>query len=221
MKIRKILNSLLVFGFVLAVLVVARLVIERADQGVLRQARMNTHSTGTESITTYGMEDGALSGRVSALGIGADPAARNVLQARFKAVLNNGLRRPVQIRGMRAVTRGGKSLRQFDFSFEKAVLAPGQDYAFSGAGAADAEFFNEIVRNYDMALRVQTDIGELELPLFIYTLEVETALAAGLLKTNQVSLGEAQGIIHFLNCEQASADRVCEPALKQMETGGF
>jgi hypothetical protein len=216
MKIRKTLGSLLVLGFMLGMFGLARLAVKDADQGIAQQAAVNTQSTGTESITAYVFENGTLTGRVSALGIGADPAVHDSLQARFKAVLNNGLRRPVKIKGIQAVTRDGKSLRQFDFSFEKVELAPGQDYAFSGAGAAGAEFFKEIVRKYDMALRVQTDIGELELPLFIYTLEVEAALAAGLLKTNLVSLGEARGVIHFLNCQQVSADQVCEPMLQQM-----
>jgi hypothetical protein len=216
MKLRKILNSLLVLGFLLAMLGVAQRVIERADQGIVQQATVNTRSAGTESITTFHFGNGTLTGRVSALDIGADAEARDSLQARFKAALINGLQQPVKIQDVQAVTRGGRSLRQFDFSFEKAELAPGQNYTFAGAGSADAEFFNGIVRKFDMALQVKTDIGELELPLITYTLEVEPALAAGLLKTNRVSLDEAQGIIHFLNCEQASAGQVCEPVLEQM-----
>jgi hypothetical protein len=219
MRLWKILNSLFVLGFLLALLGVALHVIEKADRGIVPQAAVNTRATGTETITTYGFGNGTLTGHVSALGIGADTSARDSLQARFKAVLNNGLRQPLQIRDMRAVTRGGRHLRQFDFSFEKTELAPGHDYSFAGTAAADVEFFNEIVRKFDLALRVQTDIGELELPFMTYTLEVEAALATGLIKTNRVSLGEAQGIIHFLNCKQASVMEVCEPMLKQMGLG--
>lgn len=212
-RLRKAAYTLLVVAFMLAVFRLGYLIVERSDERIAEHAHLATESAGTESITTYGFDDGALTGRLSALGVAA---AGNGLRASFDGTLANRLERPIRIRGMQAVTRDGRSLDEFRFSFEKARVDAGHDYVFSGHAAVSPEFFNRIIRPYDVALRIATDIGALELPFQVYTLEVEPALAAGLLKTNRVRFGEAEGIISFLNCEQVSAHEVCEPMLEQM-----
>lgn len=214
MKVRKVFNSILVLAFMAAVFALAAGLIRNSDERMLEQAAATVESTGTETVTTYSFEGGSLVGQVSALAVGgAEPG----LQGRFDAALGNGLKREIKLRGVEAVTRGTrKSLKEFQFSFKKTTLAPGQRYAFGGTVPVSTEFFKKAIRKYDVALRVVTDVGVLELPLGIYTLEVEPALKTGLLQTNQVVVGDSQGIINFLNCEQASAEEVCEPMLEQM-----
>lgn len=217
MKARKIVNSVLVLAFIATVLGAGAVLVRKADQRMAEYIRLITHSTGTESVTTYSFDDGELIGRVSALGVGADDGAQHRLQGSFKASLVNRRSRPLRIRGMQAVTRGtGEALSEFRFSFEKTQVPAGQQYMFAGAVPVSSEFFNRIIRKYDVALRVTTDIGAILLPVEIYTLEVEPALAAGLLSTNQVSFGEAEGIINFLTCEQSSPEQLCEQVLKRM-----
>lgn len=217
MKTWKILNSILVFAFVLAVLWLGSILIRTADERTAEYTGLSTESTGTESVTTYRFDDGVLIGRVSPLSVGADDDAGNSLEGRFSALLVNQWDRSIKVRGMKAISRGtGETLRKFDFSFEKATVAPGQQYTFSGAVPVSPEFFNTKVRKYDVALRIATSEGALDLPLEIYTLEVEPAMAAGVLKTNHVSFGEAEGTINFMNCEQASPEQFCEEMLERM-----
>lgn len=222
MKVRKTVNSILVLGVVAAVLALAAGLIRKSDERVAEHGGMNTASTATESLTTFSFPEGSVIGRVGALGVGADAAKPNGLEGRIDGALTNRLNHPLRIRDVEAVTRGtGESLRQFRFSFEKATLEPGQRAVFAGAVAVSAEFFNQRIRGYDVMLRVVTDIGAFELPLENYTLEVEPAIAAGLLRTNHVRFGEAEGMIHFLSCDQASAREVCEPMLEQMGLPGI
>lgn len=217
-RLRKAAYSLLVIVFMLAVFRLGYMIVERSDQRLAQHAQPATEPAGTESITTYRFDNGTLAGRLSALGVGAPEGdARDGLRASFTGTLANRLDRAVKIRGMQAIARGdGRSLDEFRFTFKKAKVDAGQDYVFSGETPVSPEFFNRIIRRYDMALRIATDMGALELPFQAYTLEVEPALAAGLLKTNRVRFGEAEGIISFLNCEQVSAHEVCEPMLEQM-----
>lgn len=218
-RIRKTAYTLLVIVFMLAIFRLGYLLVERSDERIAEPASLTTESTGTESITTFRFEDGTLTGRLSALSVGAaeDGARGKALTARFDGALVNRLGRAIRIRDVQAVTRdGARNLDEFRISFEKARVDAGANYVFSGAAPVSAEFFNGVVRRYDMTLRIATDIGALEMPLQVYTLEVESALAAGLLKTNQVRFGDAVGIINFLNCEQVSAHEVCEPMLEQM-----
>jgi hypothetical protein len=216
-RIYKILNSLLVLAVVAALLLLANSIINTADRRIMESAKVTTESTGTETLTAYNFEHGVLYGRLGALNVTADTELEGRLAGAFNAELMNRWNRALKIRDMQAVTRGsGKTLREFDFSFERTTVGPGQDYAFSGSVRVAPELFNEVVRKYDMALRVVTDGGSIELPFTVYTLDVAAALAAGLITTNQVSFGDSVGMIDFLNCEQNSAEDVCEQVLEQM-----
>jgi hypothetical protein len=216
-RFRKGVYTLLIIVFMLAVFRLAQLIVKRADERPAENAEQAVESTGTQSITTYGFEGGEVVIRLGALGVAAsDGEGAGQLRAEFKGALANRLDRPIRVRDMEAVTRGGESLRRFRLSFEKTTVSAGQDYAFSGTAPVDAGFFNGVIRGHDLVLRIATDAGALEAPLQVYTLEVAPALAAGLLKTNRVRFGDAEGMINFLNCEQASAQEVCEPMLRQM-----
>jgi hypothetical protein len=198
-RFRKGVYTMLIVVFMLAVFRLAQLIVKRADERPAENAEQAVESTGTQSITTYGFEDGELVIRLGALGVAAADEAGQ-LRAEFKGALTNRLARALRVRDMEAVTRGGESLRRFRLSFEKTTLSVGQDYAFSGTAPVDAVFFNEIIRKHNLILRIATDAGPLEAPLQVYTLEVAPALAAGLLKTNRVRFGDAEGMINFLNC---------------------
>ncbi len=217
MKIRKLVNSVLVVAFMAAIFGVATVFIKRADERMVEYTGLATESNGTESVTTYSFGDGSLSGRLSALGVGADQDSRNRLRGEFSGVLINRRSGALKLRGLRAVSRGtGKTLRKFHFVFEPVTLNPGQQYGFSGTVPVSTEFFNTVIHGYDAVLRISTDAGAVDLPLEIYSLEVDPAIAAGLLTTNQVTIGDSHGIINFMNCERASAAEVCDPLLERM-----
>jgi hypothetical protein len=222
MKIRKLVNSVLVIAFMAAVFGVAGVLIRKADEQMVAHKGISTESTGTESVITYSFENGSLIARLAALGVAADPVSQDRLQGGFGGSLINRRSGAIILRDIRAVSRGtGETLRKFRFSFEPGTLAPGYQYAFSGTVPVSPEFFNTSIRSYDVALRIVTDAGVIEVPLDIYSLEVEPAIAAGLLTTNQVTMGDSQGAINFMNCERGSAAEVCEPILQQMGLAPF
>jgi hypothetical protein len=216
-RIYKILNSILVLAVVAVLLLLANSIISTADRRIMESATVTTESTGTETLIAYNFEHGSLYARVSALNVAADADAQGQLWGNFSVEILNRWNRALKIRDMQAITRGtGKTLQGFDFTFERAAIGPGQDYPFSGRVRVSPELFNDVVRKYDMALRVVTDGGSIELPFTVYTLDAAAALAAGLITTNQVSFGDSVGVIDFLNCEQSSAEDVCEQVLQQM-----
>jgi hypothetical protein len=217
MRLRKTLNSILVLALMAAVLALAAGLIRESGKRVVVPGGTNSGLAPTGAALTYDFAGGSVIGRLGALAVGADTGVSDGLRGHIDGELTNRLSHALKIRNVEAFSRAtGDVLRQFRFRFEKTAVAPGQRFAFAGAVPVPPDFFNRAVRRYDLVLRVVTDIGAFELPLETYTLDVEPAIAAGLLTGNQVRLGEAEGMIHFLHCEQVSAHEVCEPMLRQM-----
>ncbi|HEY3487229.1 MAG TPA: hypothetical protein VGL10_04125 [Gammaproteobacteria bacterium] len=219
-KTYKIVNSVIVFTFVIAVLLIINVLIKTAGEQAIKYTEVVTQSNKQESVTTYKFAEGAVIGRVSALNIGADDLMENVLQGKFTGSITNLWDRAIAIRDLRAVSGGsGEELSGFSFQFEQAAIKPEQQYAFSGTVRMSDELFNGVIRRYDLRFQVITNAGSIELPLEIYNLEVAPALAAGLVKTNRVTIGDSEGTISFLNCEKASPQNLCGQVLEQMGAG--